>query len=63
MFGCHPDKVSAHITAERKAKLGPEYSQWYDVAGNLRPDAPLKKPAESVGTTRERQNSLVLMAS
>lgn len=62
IFGVHPDKVWPHIVADRKAKLGREYSQWYDAAGNLRPDVP-KKPAESVGTTRERETAMISSAS
>jgi hypothetical protein len=31
--------------ADRRARLGKEFSDWYDQAGNLKPDAPGKKPA------------------
>jgi hypothetical protein len=52
MFGVAPDKVWPHILADRQAKLGKEYSQWYDSAGNLKPEAlpsPIpKKPSQSV---------------
>ena len=30
------------MLANRQARLGAEYSDWYDAAGNLRPDAPKK---------------------
>src|SRR5215471_13894137 len=42
IFGIHPDKVWPHILATRKAKLGEEFSDWFDAAGNLRPDLPKK---------------------
>ena len=40
IYGKHPDKVWPHILATSKAKLGNEFSVWYDAAGNLRPDIP-----------------------
>lgn len=46
-YGLHPDKVFAHITALRQAKLGREYSDWYDENGNLTVPSP-KKPCQSV---------------
>lgn len=39
---CHPDEVWPRRLANRQARLGAEYSDWYDAAGNLRPDAPKK---------------------
>ena len=45
---CAPDEVWPRILANRKEKLGAEYSDWYDAAGNLRPDAP-KKDSASAG--------------
>jgi len=42
LYGKHPDKVWPHILATRKAKLGEEFSDWFDAAGNLRPDIPKK---------------------
>jgi hypothetical protein len=42
IFGIHPDKVWPNILATRKAKLGDEFRDWYDAAGNLRPDIPKK---------------------
>ena len=42
MYGIHPDKVWPHIIAKRKAKLGEEFADWFDAAGNLRPDIPKK---------------------
>lgn len=43
---CPPEEVWPRIIAERKSKLGAEYSDWFDAAGNLLPDLPLseKKP-------------------
>jgi hypothetical protein len=37
VLGRHPDQVWPWIVAWRKAKLGKEYSAWYDENGNLRP--------------------------
>ena len=45
VYGIHPDKVWPNILATRKAKLGEEFSDWYDAAGNLRPDLPKKTSA------------------
>jgi hypothetical protein len=42
IYGKHPDKVWPHILATRKAKLADEFSDWFDAAGNLRPDLPKK---------------------
>jgi len=42
LYGKHPDKVWPHILATRKAKLGDEFRDWYDAAGNLKPDIPKK---------------------
>jgi hypothetical protein len=42
VYGIHPDKVWPQIVASRKAKLGEEFLDWYDAAGNLRPDLPKK---------------------
>jgi|GEM_PF-5394123 len=42
IFGIHPDNVWPHILATRKAKLGKEFLDWFDAAGNLRPDIPKK---------------------
>jgi hypothetical protein len=45
IYGIHPDKVWPHIMATRRAKLGEEFSDWFDAAGNLRPDIPKKTSA------------------
>ena len=42
LYGTHPDQVWPKIMATRRAKLGDEFSDWYDSAGNLRPDIPKK---------------------
>jgi len=42
IYGKHPDKVWPHIVAIRRSKLGEEFANWYDAAGNLRPDIPKK---------------------
>jgi hypothetical protein len=47
MYGVHPDKVWSSIQAMRHAKLGAEYSSFYDAAGNDRPDIPKKSVASS----------------
>jgi hypothetical protein len=48
IFGVHPDNVWPEIMAKRKAKLGKEFPDWFDQAGNLKPDIPGKKPAPYV---------------
>lgn len=42
----------AEIMANRKARLGKEFSDWFDQAGNLKPDVPGKKPAPYVPDER-----------
>lgn len=42
--GLHPDAVFPAIMAMRRAKLGNEFSDWFDQAGNLKPDVPSTKP-------------------
>jgi hypothetical protein len=38
ILGCHPDEVWPQIVSNRKAKLGQEYSEFYDDVGNLIPE-------------------------
>src|SRR5262245_59650826 len=38
MYRIAPDLVWPKIIARRKAQLGEEFSDWYDAAGNLKPD-------------------------
>jgi hypothetical protein len=45
IYGTHPDDVWPKIMAKRKAKLGKEFLEWFDQAGNLRPDLPKKSTA------------------
>jgi hypothetical protein len=45
IYGLHPSKVWPMIMAKRKARLGKEFADWYDQAGNWKPDIPGKKPA------------------
>ena len=52
IFGIHPDMVWPQIMAKRKAKLGKEFPDWFDQAGNLKPDVPGKKPAPYVTDER-----------
>jgi hypothetical protein len=40
IYGLHPDKVWPSVVADRKARLGAEYYDWYDSADILRPDIP-----------------------
>jgi hypothetical protein len=47
---CHPDEVWPRLVAERKAKLGSEYSLWYDANGNSLPQA----SSPTVPTVRRR---------
>ena len=42
IFGKHPDMVWPHILDTRKAKLGEEFADWFDQAGNRKPDIPKK---------------------
>ena len=52
IFGKHPDKVWPQIVATRKAKLRKEFTEWFDHAGNLKPDIPGKKPVPYVPDER-----------
>ena len=45
LYSLHPDKVWPRILANRKARLGKEFADWYDQAGNWKPEIPGKKPA------------------
>jgi hypothetical protein len=45
IYGKHPDNVWPQIMVNRKARLGKEFPEWFDQAGNLQPDLPRKKPA------------------
>lgn len=45
IFGTHPDDVWPKIMANREARLGKEFGEWFDQAGNLQPDLPRRKPA------------------
>lgn len=45
IYGKHPGKVWPHILATRKAKLGKEFPDWYDAAGNRKPDIPKRTSA------------------
>ena len=42
IYGSHPDDVWPKIMANRKARLGKEFLDWYDQAGSLKPDIPKK---------------------
>jgi hypothetical protein len=42
VYGIAPEKVWPRIMADRKAKLGKEFADWFDVAGILKPDIPKK---------------------
>jgi hypothetical protein len=48
IYGKHPDNVWPQIMANRKARLGKEFPDWFDQAGNLKPDLPRKKAAATV---------------
>src|SRR5215471_16138712 len=57
MYGVHPDLVFVAITAIRKAKLGDEYSDFYDENGNLIPqrlDIPDYDPTLDIYRRRRR---------
>ena len=52
VYGTHPAKVWPKIQANRQAKLGKELRDWYDAAGNLKPDLP-KKPSSPTPPSQE----------
>lgn len=45
IYGTHPDHVWEKLMRDRRCRLGREFSDWFDQAGNLKPDIPGKKPA------------------
>lgn len=55
VLGCNPNQVWPRILANRKAKLGPEYSDWYDESGNLRPDVPKKSSQPSPSSDHKEE--------
>jgi hypothetical protein len=56
-YGIHPDKLWPKLLAKRRAALGPEYSRWYDAAGNLRPDAPKKRSKSVIPATQAKEKA------
>jgi hypothetical protein len=50
IYGLHPDKVWPAIVADRKARLGTEYYDWYDSDDILRPDVPKIPPTACADT-------------
>lgn len=48
VYGRHPDQIWPSIVADRKARLGKEYSSWYDSADMSRPDVPAKAPSSAL---------------
>lgn len=54
IYATHPDKVWAKIMHDRRMKLGREFSDWFDQAGNRKPDVPKKKPAIYIDEQAER---------
>lgn len=38
IYGTHPERIFVKLTATRKEKLGEEYDEWFDAAGNLQPE-------------------------
>src|SRR5581483_8029925 len=63
IYGTHPDKVWPKIMRNRRVKLGKEFPDFYDDAGNLKPDVP-KKPSqfnlEAERATNERLAALLM---
>lgn len=47
MFGCPQQDLPQRTEANRRAKLGPEYHDWFSSDGSLRPDVPKLKPVTS----------------
>jgi len=41
IFGCHADQGFEKLMARRRAKLGREYSVWFEDNGLLKPDVPI----------------------
>jgi hypothetical protein len=62
IYGTHPDLVWHKIMENRKAKLGKEFLDWYDEAGNSKPDLPKKKPAIYIDEQAERATNERLAA-
>jgi hypothetical protein len=48
IYGTYPDLVWGKIMSNRRARLGKEMNEWYDAAGNIRPDLPKKKPTSYI---------------
>lgn len=64
VYGTHPDLVWSKVQANRHAKLAKEYGDWYDAAGNRKPDVPKKAPVPSPDAraeqfTNERLSALI----
>jgi hypothetical protein len=62
VYGSHPDKVWPKIMADRKARLGKEFAEWYDAAGNRKLDIPGKKPSIYIDEQAERATNKRLAA-
>jgi hypothetical protein len=45
IYGSHPDEVWAKVMANRRSKLGKEFADWFDAAGNRKPDIRKKTSA------------------
>jgi hypothetical protein len=56
VYGLHPDKVWPAILHNRQARLAKEFPDWYDAAGNMRPDVP-KKPSVPSPTQEAAERS------
>lgn len=61
IYGKHPDMIWPMILANRKAKLGKEFPDWFDQAGNQKPDIP-KKTSVPVTTHPDEQVPVRLAA-
>jgi hypothetical protein len=59
VYGIHPDKVWPKILWNRAAKLGREFSEWWDTAGNRKPDLPKKPQAKQPEIPNERIAALL----
>jgi len=62
IYGSHPDDVWRKIMANRKARLGKEFADWYDAAGLRKPDIPQKKPSIYIDEQAERATAERLAA-
>jgi hypothetical protein len=59
VLGVHPNLVWDKLTERRQVLLGDEYPDWYDAAGNMRPDVPKKPsvPSPAISIVRAKEGA------